>query len=105
MHLCEYQDKAEETAIFPGRGEATGLYYAALGLSGESGEVANKVKKIIRDESNELPTAEELGDVLWYVAVLASEIGVSLESVAGANIQKLRSRMDRGVISGQGDHR
>ena len=82
-----------------------------LGLSGESGEVADKVKKIIRDQEgrirkeDKLGLSKELGDVLWYVATTARYLGLSLTDVAGTNLSKLESRLERGKISGAGDNR
>jgi NTP pyrophosphatase (non-canonical NTP hydrolase) len=87
-----------------------GLSYAALGL-GESGEVQGKVKKIIRDsggiitEEHRQKIASELGDTLWYVAAVASELGLDLDAVAQGNIDKLLDRRNRGVICGSGDDR
>jgi NTP pyrophosphatase (non-canonical NTP hydrolase) len=85
--------------------------YPTLGLTGEAGEVADKVKKVIRDRQGvfDVETREaiklELGDVLWYVAQLASELGYELDEVAEANLQKLSSRAARGRIGGSGDQR
>ena len=107
MEFNEYQEVARETAIYPSK---QGLIYTALGLTGEAGEVAEKVKKMIRDDIELDPEyrgkiARELGDVLWYVANLAHEIGVSLDTVAKANLFKLSSRKDRNVLKGDGDER
>lgn len=111
MNFVEYQRKAGETAIYPGQKELLGLLYAVLGLTGEAGELANKLKKVIRD-SNGVVTQEfvdfmngELGDVLWYLAITASELGLSLETIAENNITKLHSRKERGVLTGNGDNR
>jgi NTP pyrophosphatase (non-canonical NTP hydrolase) len=87
------------------------LAYPALGLAGEAGEVAEHAKKAIRDdgaaitEERREAMGRELGDVLWYVAQLASELGLDLDSIAEANIEKLLSRQRRGVLSGSGDYR
>ena len=87
------------------------LAYPALGLSGEAGEVAEHAKKAIRDDGGQVTEerraamAKELGDVLWYVAQLASELGLKLEDIAQANLDKLLSRQQRGVLSGSGDDR
>lgn len=111
MTLQEYQDAALTTAFFPGRGEFLGMTYCALGLNGEAGEVADKLKKIQRDkgfiiQGNDRETLKlELGDCLWYLAVFAAELGMTLESVAEANVAKLESRMKRGKLGGSGDHR
>ncbi|MBM5823919.1 MAG: hypothetical protein FJ054_00835 [Cyanobacteria bacterium M_surface_10_m2_119] len=109
MDLSTYQSRARETARYPGVG--SNPIYPTLGLCGEAGEVADKVKKVIRDRggafSPEVIDALqlELGDVLWYVAQLASELGLELEAVAQANLDKLASRAARNVIAGSGDHR
>jgi NTP pyrophosphatase (non-canonical NTP hydrolase) len=82
-----------------------------LGLCGEAGEVADKVKKVLRDGAGEFNSeqkqaiAMELGDVLWYVSQLADELGFGLEAIAEANLEKLQSRAARNVISGSGDQR
>ena len=109
MNFSDYQKAALQTAIYPGKGN--NFTYPTLGLCGEAGEVAEKVKKLIRDK-NSVPDEEflmqiqkELGDVLWYVAVLADEFGLSLEYIAMMNIAKLQDRMDRGKLQGNGDER
>jgi len=105
----EYSELAWTTAIYPKAG--TDLSYPALGLAGEAGEVAEKVKKIIRDKNGRMTKqdreaiAKELGDVLWYVNALCRTIGVSLPEVAVRNIEKLFSRKDRGELHGEGDDR
>ena len=100
----EYQDKAKVTAIFP---KEKALEYLALGLSSESGEVAGKIKKIIRDKSKLNPTdlGAEIGDVLWYCALLADELKLNLGKIMENNIEKLHSRKARGGIGGSGDNR
>jgi NTP pyrophosphatase (non-canonical NTP hydrolase) len=109
MKANEYQDRALETAIYPNQG--SNFAYPALGLAGEAGEVADKLKKVIRDNGGILTdavrdaVAGELGDVLWYVSVLASEIDYSLDEIMAKNLAKLNSRKERGVISGSGDNR
>lgn len=113
LTLNAYQDMSGYTAIYPevGTGSAQALSYVTLGLVGEAGEIANKVKKIIRDQqgvvSDEARTelAKELGDVLWYVAGLARELGADLGAVADDNIEKLLDRHERGVLTGSGDNR
>jgi NTP pyrophosphatase (non-canonical NTP hydrolase) len=106
MELNEYQKEAKKTAIYP-----SPIIYPALGLCGEAGEVAEKVKKVLRDNNGVFTDAKkeeivkELGDVLWYVANTASDIGFTLEDVAQGNIDKLNSRKERGKISGNGDNR
>jgi len=105
----EYQQKASETAIFP---KQKALEYITLGLTGEAGEIANKVKKLIRDgadeetlEQKKIEIGYEIGDVLWYCAMLAKEVGMNLGHVMENNINKLHSRKERGTISGSGDNR
>jgi NTP pyrophosphatase (non-canonical NTP hydrolase) len=111
MEFDEYQRKTKETAIYPRDNLMTALSYATLGLVGEAGEIANKVKKIIRDQSGDInqdvkdKLGKELGDVLWYVSALATELGVSLSSVASDNLDKLLSRKERGTLKGSGDNR
>ena len=108
MELNEYQRKAINTAVFP---VELGIIYTALGLTNESGEVAGKIKKMIRDNNNTMneeirvALADELGDVLWYLSVLAHELGLTLDYVAARNVEKLASRKERGVIQGSGDNR
>jgi NTP pyrophosphatase (non-canonical NTP hydrolase) len=108
VELSEYQRLSRSTARYP-RQEA--LTYPALGLAGEAGEFADHAKKVIRDDGGEVTPqrreamAKELGDVLWYVAQLASELGLELEQVAHDNLDKLLSRQRRGVLSGSGDDR
>lgn len=109
MTFEEYQKLSRETAVYPDIGK--NFVYPTLGLAGESGEVAEKIKKILRDnegvvdEEKKKEITKELGDVLWYLAQIASEIGVPLEEVASLNIEKLRSRFDRNKIKGSGDNR
>ena len=106
--LDMYQKVALTTAIYP-REQA--IIYPTLGLTGEAGEVANKVKKIIRDGSDskdEKLVSEikaEIGDCLWYIAVLASDFGIKLSDIASANLEKLEKRKERGTIHGSGDNR
>lgn len=106
--LDEYQEEAAETAIYP---QHYSIVYPALGLAGEAGEVADKVKKVIRDKEGEFglddrqEIAKELGDVLWYVANLAADIEYSLEEIAVMNLDKLNSRKARGALRGSGDNR
>ena len=108
MTLNEYQQHALETAIYP---DDSRIVYPTLGLTGEAGEVADKVKKVIRDANKEftdekkLEIVKEIGDVLWYCATLSRDLGYELEEVAQMNVDKLRSRMQRHLISGSGDNR
>jgi NTP pyrophosphatase (non-canonical NTP hydrolase) len=110
MQLNEYQKKARETAHYP-RQEGREWIYPALGLAGEAGEVADKIKKVLRDhdgivsDDRREALKKELGDVLWYVAQLSTELNIELDDVAQTNLEKLFSRMERGVISGDGDNR
>ena len=109
MRFSEYQSRSRETAVYPNAGD--NIVYPALGLCGEAGETAEKVKKAIRDDGGTLTEerrdaiAAELGDVLWYVAQLATEAGLELEAIAEANIEKLSSRQRRSVLHGSGDDR
>ena len=81
------------------------IIYPTLGLCGESGEVAEKVKKHLRDGASLDELKKELGDVLWYLASIASDLNISLNDIALTNVEKLQSRMERGKISGSGDNR
>jgi len=99
----EYQIKAASFAIYPATHK---VLYPTLGLCGEAGEVAEKVKKQVRDGTfNRHEVAKELGDVLWYLANLANDIGYNLDEIADINIEKLSSRKDRNKIQGSGDNR
>ena len=106
--LDMYQEVAKTTAIYP-REQA--IIYPTLGLTGEAGEVANKVKKIIRDGSNkndEKLVSEikaEIGDCLWYIAVLADDFNIKLSDIASTNIEKLANRKKNNTIHGSGDTR
>jgi NTP pyrophosphatase (non-canonical NTP hydrolase) len=108
MQISEYQRLSRGTAAYP---RDAWLAYPALGLAGEAGEVAEHAKKAIRDDGGTISDerraamAKELGDVLWYVSQLASELGLELEDVARENLEKLSSRQRRGVLSGSGDER
>jgi NTP pyrophosphatase (non-canonical NTP hydrolase) len=98
-----YQKSAVTTAIYPKQWR---VYYPAMGLSAEAGEVANKVKKIMRDGKYDRDAiAAEIGDVLWYCAALAEDMGFLLEDIAEQNLNKLYSRKERNVLSGSGDER
>ena len=106
--LDMYQQVAKQTAIYP-REQA--IIYPTLGLTGEAGEVANKVKKIIRDGTNKnnenlvQEISAEIGDCLWYISVLADDIGVKLSDIANSNLEKLANRKKKGTIRGSGDTR
>ncbi len=108
MTFDEYQQHALATAIYP---RESGIVYPVLGLAGESGEVADKVKKTIRDNGGvfddriKLEIAKEAGDILWYLSALARELGMSLDDIARLNIDKITSRQKRGTLHGNGDNR
>lgn len=116
----QYAEEAASFAVYPGRlglfstsgnEDVTGLLYASLGLCGESGEFADKVKKILRDCNGDVSREKrkelvaELGDVCWYVAACAAELGIDLEQVMQGNIAKLKDRSNRNAIQGCGDNR
>ena len=109
MTLNEYQARATTTALYPDSGK--NLVYPILGLCGESGELAEKMKKLIRDDNNVLTDErrdlmmKELGDVLWYVSQVARELGCSLDEIGEMNLAKLASRMERGLLHSNGDLR
>ncbi len=109
MDLNEYQEQASSTNIYP-HGPA-GLYAEVMGLCGEAGEVADKIKKAIRDERGSISSdreqalMSELGDVLWYVSQLSQTLGFRLSEVAEYNLGKLADRAERGEIGGSGDER
>jgi NTP pyrophosphatase (non-canonical NTP hydrolase) len=109
MDFNEYQTKSRKTATYPDIGHP--VIYPTLGLVNEAGEVAGKIKKVFRDKDGQVSqeTREalkaELGDVLWYIAQVATELDLSLEEIAGYNIAKLYDRLERGKIKGDGDNR
>ena len=109
MTFSEYQKESRKTALYPDKDH--NFVYPTLGLAGESGEVSEKIKKVIRDkggvidESDREALAKELGDVLWYVSQIATEVGLELDRIANLNIEKLASRLERGVLHGSGDNR
>ena len=102
MTFDEYQEFARSTAIYP---EECKVVYPTLGLCGEAGEVAEKIKKHMRDGRSLVGVGLELGDVLWYISALADDLGITLEEIAQANVDKLASRMERGKLGGSGDER
>lgn len=103
-----YQNAACKTALYA---DAYRITYPALGLASEAGEVAGKVKKVLRDRRGDFgddqiaAIKDELGDVLWYVASLAADLGIEMDEIAADNIEKLHSRLERGTIQGDGDKR
>lgn len=109
MNFQEYQKKAFETAIYPQKGN--NIVYPSLGLGGETGEVLEKIKKVIRDENLKInlekkeELIKELGDVLWYLAALSTELKLDLNDIAEKNILKLSSRKERNLLHGSGDNR
>ncbi|MBL7156407.1 MAG: nucleoside triphosphate pyrophosphohydrolase family protein [Candidatus Pacebacteria bacterium] len=109
MDFKEYQKYSRKTAIYPDKDN--NFVYPVLGLVGEAGEVAEKIKKILRDnkgiidEQNREEIKKELGDVLWYLAQIAAELNLSLDEIAQANIEKLESRRERNKLHGSGDNR
>ncbi len=110
MKFDEYQKKAITTAIYP-KFNGQGWVYPALGLASEAGEVANKLKKVLRDQKGILTdnvrqsVKAELGDALWYISQLATELNFELEDVAASNLDKLSDRKQRGKLKGNGDNR
>jgi len=108
MNFKEYQEKALSSAVY---GVMARIIYPALKLNGEAGEVAEKVGKVLRDNggvfTDEIKAAigKEIGDVLWYCAALAHDLGLNLDDIAEGNIAKLADRKTRGVIQGSGDNR
>ena len=101
--MNDYQRAAASTAIYK---QEHAVIYPALGLAAEAGEVANKVKKILRDGNfDRKAIADEVGDCLWYIAALCRDLNVSMNDIAKTNLSKLQDRKKRGVISGSGDNR
>lgn len=109
MNFTDYQIQSRKTAKYPPIGHR--VVYPALGLANEAGEVAGKIKKIFRDKAGVIAAEDrqallgELGDVLWYLTQVCTELEISLDEVAGHNLEKLFSRLDRGKIGGEGDNR
>lgn len=108
MNFADYQIRTLKTAVYP---KQYAIMYPSLGLAGETGELLNKLKKIYRDSEGEFSDeaidalSDELGDVLWYVASLCNDLGISLEQVAIDNVIKLQRRLERGTLKGSGDNR
>lgn len=113
LTLNRYQIEASATAIYPGVGEGTetAFSYLFLKLNGEAGEAAEKYGKILRDkggrgtEEDRQELLKEVGDVIWYCSQIVNELNSDLETVAQGNLDKLKSRQDRGVLGGSGDNR
>jgi NTP pyrophosphatase (non-canonical NTP hydrolase) len=109
MNFSEYQIKSRKTAGYPAIGNP--VIYPVLGLVNEAGEVAGKIKKVFRDKDGQISEdtraalKAELGDVLWYIAQVATELNLSLDDIAEHNIAKLYDRLERGKIRGDGDNR
>ena len=109
MDFNDYQTKSRHTAKYPIIGHR--VIYPTLGLVNEAGEVAGKIKKVFRDKEGQISEESrealkaELGDVLWYIAQVATELDLSLDDIAEANIAKLYDRLERGKIKGDGDKR
>lgn len=103
INFNSYQDMASETAVYKAEHQ---VIYPALGLSAEAGEVANKVKKILRDgKFDRAAIADEVGDCLWYIAALCRDLNIDMAELAKNNLRKLYDRKERGVIQGSGDNR
>lgn len=111
MDFDDYQKKAAETNLFIGGDEERALMYLSMGFAGETGEILNKLKKVLRDDGGVITAekkkevAKELGDALWYLSQLAELLDASLGDIAAANIEKLASRKERGTLKGDGDNR
>jgi len=113
MDFNEYQKRAVSTAVYPNvnTGTLEAIMYCALGLCGEAGEIAEKVKKLYRDSGGKITEEfkaallKELGDPLWYIAAMGNEVGFDLQQIAQTNVDKLSSRKERGVLGGSGDNR
>ena len=108
MTFNKYQQLAAKTAVYP---EQYKVSYPTLGLAGEAGEVCEKIKRIYRDDDGKLTEerraeiSKELGDVLWYLAILARDVGLPFEKIAHENLQKLFKRMEEKKLQGEGDNR
>lgn len=108
MRVEDYESIIQQTAVYP---KKIGLLYTALGLCGEAGEVAEKIKKLYRDNGGEVTLKttydlqKELGDVIWYVTAMASELGLSLAAIMEANYDKLIKRRETNTLHGSGDNR
>lgn len=109
MTFKEYQKKSRKTALYPNKGK--NFIYPTLGLAGEAGEISEKIKKALRDDGGKITKerkqdlGKELGDVLWYLAQISTEVGLSMDKIAETNLLKLASRKKRGMLHGSGDNR
>lgn len=108
MNFSDYQKQSRQTAIYPDLGN--NFVYPTVGLSGEAGEVANKIKKLLREDylltdEYRKELGKEIGDVLWYLSQLCSELKLSLDAIAKENIKKLLKRVKDDKIHGSGDNR
>ncbi|HOA18528.1 MAG TPA: nucleoside triphosphate pyrophosphohydrolase family protein [bacterium] len=109
MNFREYQKKSRETAVYQNLGK--NYIYPLLGLAGETGEVVEKFKKLLRNNDGVIDKEfiesikKELGDVLWYISQISTELDIELDDIAETNIKKLKSRMERNVIKSYGDDR
>lgn len=108
MTFSDYQEQSRQYAIYP---RTTAIEYVTLGLASEAGEVCGKVKKVLRDHQGDFndercaAIGAEIADCTWYLAQLATELGLNLDELAAANIAKLQDRQARGVLGGSGDQR
>lgn len=113
MDLSEYAEKIKPLALYPEANEGTimALCYTSLGLAGEAGEVANQIKKILRDDAGRITSkrreslVSELGDVAWYLVRLCAELQIDPQQIIDENVKKLYGRKERGTIAGDGDKR
>ena len=111
MNFTDYQQATARTAIYPSNSPIEALSYVTMGLVGEAGEIANKVKKILRDNDGVVTDGYrraiggEIGDVMWYLSQLATELDYELEWLAENNLNKLRLRAENGTLQGSGDNR
>lgn len=109
LSFGDYQVQARKTALYPRDTRREAMAYVVIGLAGEAGEVANKFKKYMRGDKvltaikDEI--ADEMGDILWYLAALANELDLSLDDIARRNLEKLDDRANRNIIKGDGDNR
>lgn len=110
MDFQYYQEQASKTAVYKNQGTFEGILYTMLGLANQTGQAVGKLKKVLRgdydfNEDTKQKVVDELGDVMWYMAMAATELGVSLEQICYGNLEKLRDRAERGKIKGDGDKR